>query len=475
MVRRLSTQAGDSGRRWTGPAAASLVLLAAVSWWGCGAEGTEAPPPPLPEESSCQPMSDTLSELFKMLRHPTAPLSGLREVVVEISRIGEEECERRRMVRPDAACEHPVGAILDAVVRGFLTFSRDPDEVPGTRCLEIAPATGENRMCTIRRALDFGVRDAAVSVLFDRLNPLMARLLGWISNDGPGADGSTHWEPVMVLQRAAANPGLCNPAHLIDAIDSLVTYWRPDESCRELADGDSCRSLAALSLLRELVSDPALQEFLKLFEAEDGSGRVAFQRVAALLMQRMADMPNDERYFDSVDRLASDLLYPFLDSDPERYGSLKSKLEDSLAIARSFLDPSRDQPILKEFKGIMACLSEVDREDRHLVGAAYDLLLRPVNGSPPVDLVELVTLLEEIVRLDTRRNGVLLGAVQTMLRGTRADEQGTEAMRRLLVEILTRRHAQLVFPPLRLMVERGVLSELVILVDELLYGCRDAG
>lgn len=452
--------------------ALSGAVALAVVLSRCGASGLEAPPPPVLDEGTCQPMAETLSGLFEAMRQPTRPLAGLREVVVEISRLGEEECEFRRS--RGLPCHHPVGAVLDAVVRGFVAFARDPDEAPDARCLELAPVEGENRLCSLRRALDFGVRDAAAADLIERLTPLMARLVGWITNEGPGADGKTHWGPVAVLQEAAANPGLCNPEHLIDALDSLVTYWRPDATCADRVDGDDCRALHALGLLRELVSDPALQDFLKLFATDDGSGRVAFQRVGALLLQRLADMPNDARYFDAIDRIASDLLFPFLDNDPAKYGDLKSKLVDSLEIARAFLDPARDRAVLVPFKGVMGCFATVD--DQHeLVGAAYDLLLQPSQSGPPVDLVEMATLLEEIVRLDTRRHGVLLGAVQTLLRGTRADEQGTESLRLLMVELLTPDNARRVFPPLRLLIERGVFTEFVLLVDDLLYGCRDDG
>lgn len=471
MIRPPSSPGTDRRRTPTVAVAVATVTVLSLSLVRCGADGMEAPPPPILDEGTCQPMAETLSGFFEVLRRPTAPLSGLRDVVVEISRMGEEDCERLR--ERGLPCQHPVGAVLDAVVRGFVTFSRDPDEGFGTRCLELAPAEGENRLCSLRRALDFGVRDAAASELFDDLLPLMARLIGWISNEGPGANGKTHWEPISVLQEAAANPGLCNPEHLFDSIDSLVTYWRPDATCSASADGDACRSLAALGLLRELVSDPALQDFLKLFATEDGSGRLAFQRVGGLLLSRLSEMPNDARYFDAIDRIANDLLFPFLDNDPAKYGELKGKLVDSLDIARAFLAPHRDGAVLVPFKGVMGCLERVD-DDREIIGAAYDLLLKPAEGGPPVDLVEMATLLEEIVRLDSQRHGVLLGAVQTMLRGTRADEQGTEALRKLMVELLTPANARRVFPPLRILIERGVLTEMVLLVDDLLYGCRDA-
>lgn len=459
-------------RGWLSAPRRALWLVLGLALSACGATGIEAPPPPELDEGSCQPMDETLSELFGLLHSPATPLSPLREVVVEISSLADEECERRGA--QGAACYHPVGAILDAVVSGIVTFSRDPDEGLGTRCLELAPSQGENRLCSLRRALDLAIRDAAAEEILGRLNPMVAELLGWVMNEGPGADGKTHYEVLGVVQQITASPGICQPTQLFDLIDALLDWWRPDASCQAHVDGENCRALGLLGLLRSLVSDAALQEFLELFESEDGSGRVAFLRVAGLLMARMAEMPENGQYFDAIDRIANELLFPFLNRE-ERYGPLKEKIAASMDVAREFLDPSRDRAVLRQFKGVVSCFNTVDHEEMLVVGALYDLLIQPSGSTGTIDLVKVVTVFEDLVRHDSQRNGVLLGAIQTMVRGTRDDEQGTEAMRRLLVEILSEKSARRVMPPLRLMIERGVLSELILLVDDLLYGCRGGG
>jgi hypothetical protein len=445
---------------------ASLLLGLAVA--RCGAENVSAPdldPKDRPQPSTCKSVQEYMPEFFKLLREPNTPLAGLREVVTKLS-TGE------------AAGGNPIAALLDGIVRGLTAFTHDPPENDDGQCLtnppplllcavEAAAGTAcENRTCAVRRALDFGVKQESAKAALDALQPVLGKVLGYIANKGPGSDGKEHYEGIDVLHRTATEESLCSPANLIDVLDGAVVYFRANAAC-----GKACAGYKALGAIKALVNDPALQSFLQTYEdaEQTASGRSAFQKLAKVLGGSLAAMPEDERYFNDIQGLV-DQIESFLDKNPDKYGQLKSELDDAVAVVKGFLDPQRAGAVLRPLKGVVNCVNKVDA-DGELVGVFYDLLSKPGDASGQgLDLKEVVTAVDRLAQLD--ENGVLFGAIHTVLVSTRHDEASMDALRQFLQQVLTVDNAKATMPALQAMVDKGVLNEILTLLDNLLYGCK---
>lgn len=450
------------------------IVVGGVVIASCGAVGTPAPPDPPEQESTCRSLEVSMPNFFRLLRDPAAPLFGLEHVVGKLAS-GD----------PADVSANPIASMLKNTATGLRRFTRDPDETPDARCLtlndletsapeplplcEVEAAPGEaceNRMCVVRRALSLGLRDEAAKASLDALKPVLGKVLGYISNTGPGADGREHYEALEVLHRTAVNESLCAPKNLVDVADGIIVFFRNSPSC-----GADCVGVRAVESMQALVADPALKELLAGYESaeSDGKGKGAFQALGRVLGQSMENMPENERYFDSVQGVV-DLLYRYMDTDKAKYGAVRGHVEEVVAVARELLNPERPGAILKPLKAVMRCVNRVDSEQT-LVGAAYDLLSRSgEDGGHGLDVEELVTTVADLVRLD--EHGVLAGALHALLATLSQDEQALEAVRQFLVQVQTVENARLAFPALQRMVQEGVVEELLGLADELLYGCR---
>src|SRR5690606_23257202 len=106
--------------------------------------------------------------------------------------------------------------------------------------------------------------------------------------------------------------------------------------------GADCVGIRAVESMQALVADPALQELLLGYEnaESDGKGRGAFQALGRVLGQSLENMPENERYFDSVQGVV-DLLYRYMDTDKAKYGAVRGHVEEVVAVARALLDPDR--------------------------------------------------------------------------------------------------------------------------------------
>jgi hypothetical protein len=456
-----------------------ILLLISAGLLQCSAEGIPAPVPRVEEPAACGSLEERMPEFFRMLRDPTQPLAGLRTVV-----------EALAADDPGALKGNLVGRVLKHAVVGLKEFTDDPGEIDPNRptsCLTVPPPHAplcrieapagevcESRLCAIRRALDFGLRDAAAKPAIDALRPVLVKLLRYIA----GSDGTAHLEGVRVLNASSRAEALCSPANLVELIDHVFLYFRADPECFAAR---SCVSFKALAALRSLLSDPTFDDFLKSFESAQsgGKGRAGFQQLGAVLLNAIANTPEDEHYFDQIQTVA-DTVLGFL-SEP-KWDGLRPKVETAVALLRGLLDPDRPYALLRTTKAVAACLASpaVD-PNMDLVGAIYDLVARP-DGAPGggVDLLELVGALEGITNSDP--NGVLVGALHTVLRTLRDDEEALEAVRLLLIETLTDENARLLLPSLVKMVElrpstpggvpdHSVLDELISLVDSVVYGC----
>lgn len=450
------------------------TLATAVVSSGCGAEGTPAPPDPPEPDLVCRPLEESLPAFFRLLREPGSPLAGLQHVVRSLAS-GD----------PTDLSKNPVAAILSNSARGLRLFTKDPPESASFACesleqlasstssraplCSVEAASGEaceNRMCALRRALALGLHDAAAADALERLEPILAKTIGYMSNSGRGADGREHYEVVEVLHRTAVNAGRCSPKNLVDVIDGTVVFFRNDPSC-----GEACQGVRLLDAIEKLIGDPALQNLLSGYEnAEaDGSGRKSWAALARFLGQQIEDMPDDENYFRAIQTVV-DLLYTFMDKDPATYGHLRAQVEIIVAGLRELLNPNRPNAILIPFKSVMRCINQVDTEQA-LVSAVYDLLSREGDEGEGLDVLELVSAVGDVVRLD--RNGVLAGALHAVLKTLSDDDDALEGVRRFLEQAQTTENARLVFPVLQKMIEQGVIKEFLGLADELLYGCRE--
>lgn len=446
----------------------------ALSLWlaGCGAVGTPSNPEPPEPELQCRSLEESLPNFLRLLRDPASPLSGLKFVVTQLNS-GD----------PTDVAENPIASMLKYSVLGLSQFTKDQPENGNNQCFTLAeyekraasvlPLCGvearlgeacENRMCVVRRALTLGLQKDGAKSSLDVLEPVLGKVLGYMSNTGPGADGKEHYEVIEVLHRTAVNESLCEPKNLVDVVDGIVVYFRNSASC-----GKSCPGLLAAEALEKLVRDPELQALLNTFESaeSDGSGREAFQALGRVLGPALASMPEDDSYFQPIQRVIN-LLYSFMDGKP-RYDRVRGLIEEVVVVLKGLLDPNRPGAILKPFKAVMNCVNRLD-EEQALVGAAYDLLSRSGDDGQGLDVDELVTTLADMVRLDA--NGVFFTALHSVLATLSQDEPALEAVRQFLVQVQTVENARLALPAVQKMVQQGVVEEILSLLNELLYGCK---
>jgi hypothetical protein len=460
-------------RRLRAAGVLAASLLAALSLVRCGADHLDAPARPDLDApgSQCRSLEVYMPAFFELLRAPEDPLRPLRLLVADLS-----GATRAREV-------DPIAALLQTVFSSLRQFARDPFET-ALGCWPVTPESPlpdwpmcgrhlsrdvecESRLCAFGRALDFLVRDRAANDAIEALRPVLVTLLGYVSNTQPGGDGREHYEVIEVFNRTSTNEALCSPRNLIVLLDGIVTYFRPNAACSR---DRSCVGLEALDVIVDLVRDPALDQFLTRFEAdqESGRGRAAIQVLGRVVFDALANLSEDRTFFDPVETLLRQLLYPFLDRDPETYGGLREKLDRGVVVLKGLLDPEREGAILRELKAVVHCLNQSD-PDGLVVGTLYDLLSRP-SGQGGLDLEELVASFSDLVELD--RSGVLLGALHAILSTARDDDKAMETVRVLLARVLTVENSRRVVPVLKTMLDRGVLDELIVAADNIIFGCR---
>jgi len=459
-----------SDRRWwlDRVAPSALGLVAGLLCARCGADHVNAPPAPAPVvKVMCPSPQTTMPVFFQLLQDPSQPLEGFREVVVALA-------------AGQSVTGNPLGNLLQDVSRGLVSFANDPDESSAGRCLSLPPnlplcdvdtpaAPCENRLCDLRRALDFGVRDQAATPALQDLTPLIGDVLGYMSNSGAAATGTTHYELIDVFHRSSENEALCSPANLIEVIDGIILYARQSVSCQP---EDSCPGgIQALAELKALLADPEIQSFLHTYiqTGATGQGRAAFQALGQFVENDFANMPNDSHYFDGLQTLVND-IDSFLENDP-KYANLETEINNLAALGQDFLNPARPNAIAVQLKAVVYCISVIDTTGE-LTGAIYDLLTLPASSTTGLNLVQLVGDIQAVAVLDV--NGVLMSALHSVLHSLFDNPMDTEDLRVFLVQVLTVDNASIIIPPLITMINDGVVQELVTLIDDLLYGCQGA-
>ncbi len=451
-------------KAWRAVQALAASATLAVVLPTCGASGTPAPDldaSQKPQPSQCQPLRQMMPHFFAMLDDPTQPLAGLKAVVL-------------RLTAGDTTGDDVVSRLMSSAVRGLKAFTADPPESQDARCLPEAPqaplctldaAPGqacENRMCALRRALDFGIRDEAGKTALDDLQPILVKVLGYIANEGPGADGKTHYEVIDVFHRTSSADleGICAPENLLQVLDDVVTFFRPSPAC-----GDACPGPKALAAIQALVDDPALQPFLNDFQSQgtDGQGRQAWQNLFRGMSAGLESIDDQ-----TIENMVG-LLDKFLDSNPGKYGSIESELNEVEKSVLALFD-ANGGAILPPLRQVIVCLDHVDLQNEDIVGAVYDLLSE--RGGPAgngLDLRDLVDAVNQILSLDSK--GVLFGALHAVLESTERDAEARDDVRQALSDLLTDQNAHDAIPTIQAMLQQGVFDEVVRVLDNLLYGC----
>jgi len=468
--------AGADRKGRTARTGASLLcgLAAGLLLARCGAEGIAAPDSTGALESSdafCRSLQDYMPRFYATLR--AGELRGLAQVVTDLD----------ARARGGA---NPLGALVQTALRTLKMFASDPYEAPPDRCVPYnnpsrAPPEPEsaNRMCAVRRALDFAVRDEAARQAFDALTPVLVKVLGYVTNESEGKVGAEHYEALDVLHRMSLNEAQCPPRNLVEVLDGLATYFGagPDCAAPPAGQGEECHAYKLLATLRAILSDKAVEDFLETFQSSVGGsqGRDAVRTLVKVLSGGIVAMPENEHYFDQMQSSLDDLVYRFLESQarshPDKgYDRLEEDVKTLVAVLKDFLDPSRKGAVLHPLKGVVACILEVD-SGGEVAGALYDLLSRQGGqGGGGLDLLELVDAVSGVAHADPR--GVLSGAAHVVLRETARDEVAMEAFRVLFQQTLDATNVRLLAPALKAIVERQVVTELVEVLDNLLYGCR---
>ena len=448
----------------------------------CGGQGSSAPEPDAPPANACSDVRLVMPGFFKLLDDPSKPLDGLRQAV---KALGAPICPAppRACTEGDTCpvgdcgadgfcpCEHPTSPLADLLVitfKGLNAIAADkvePGAAPGARCVstvlaaQLAPGQ-INRMCEVRRMLDVLLQQNGGQTLLNDPNvqTVVVSLLQYLQGKPPTSlDGVPHYDLFTTLGRMAQNEGICSPRDAYDTIDKVLLYYTPSKAA------------ADLGALQALLADPTTKDLLKgLSTGGSAQGRASIITLAHTLITSLTGASNGAAATASIDRLLSDVVYPYIDNHYP--ASFKAKVKAAVAAIEAPLADATG--IFPPLQSLLRCVNDpIIDHNGELIGALYDLIsLQLPDGKPGVDLATLIGAVRTLVTLD--QTGQVARSLRLIIEGARNDDAATLAVRKLLAQALTPEIGKLLLPPLDALVQHQVLGEVLTLLDDLLYSCK---
>ncbi|MBI5547078.1 MAG: hypothetical protein HY901_24625 [Deltaproteobacteria bacterium] len=451
----------------------AVTVTFLVTWLAsCGAQDREGPPP-APKPQRCRSLDALAPALMDSLKGGQS--EKLREVI-----------ERERLFDDKAdGSPSPVKTLLRVSIATLSSMAADPPELgaaEGQLCNEANPPASRdsNRMCEARRILRVFVREGRGIEALQLLDPLVARVLGYLVG---ASGGEPHYEVAAVLATSCTKP-YCRTEDTLDMAVGILSFLEPTvEQPR--------RTFEVLQALTELVQDPAMGSLSKSVREQMGEdGFVAF---ANLLRDNLMELPDDpegfeRKYHMDIEVRINDLLTRTLGITREGFPELRAKLDKALGahegdevllphgsqrpVLMDLLDPARPEPVLVPLQKQLDCLRKTD-----LSSALPHLLYALSFGEAALKLSEILASVTRLAELDERVS--LLTFFKRTLVMIRLDEEGTSAARELCSRALDTglpaegglSNAELVMPVLADMFAGGVLGEVVCVIDSLLFGC----
>ena len=463
----------------------------------CGGAGDSAAEATGALPAVCRDGHQVMPVFFALLDDKTRPLAGLRAAVAALGAgtclddpkhrqctvgDGDHPCEfgdcrvdtanPSRGICPCVNQTNPLGDLLVVTFRGLAAIAdpkkpAEPHAVAPGRCAppqfvsDLTDAT-RNELCEFRRTLDFLVAQNGGGKLFDdpAVTATLIALLDYVQGKGYSTD---HYDLFTTLGKMAANPGICAPHDVYDLLDWGLLYLTPAHASKLVGD------------LKTLLADPTTKVFLgNISTGGSAQGRAAVITIANSLLPGLIAAKNGENALKAVDDLAQQLVFSSASYTAAFKAKVKAVLDDIHAMLCGGLAACGgvDTHIFPDVQLLLKCMSspQVD-PDGALVGAIYDLIsLKPLAGGPGVDLPTLLGAIQAVAELDT--TGQVVRMLRFIIVSAEGNEPATEAVRGLLAEALTPEVGKNLVPALSVLVEKKVVSEVLALLQDILYTCK---
>lgn len=456
----------------------AAALLASVAAAGllaaCGAQNKEGPRP-APKPEKCQSLDALAPALMDTLK---GGQSEKLKRVIERERLFEDQ--------PDGS-PSPIITLLKVSMTTLRSMASDPPEPgapAGQLCNEAKPppSRDSNRMCEARRILEIFVHEGKGNDLLVLLDPLLARVLGYIA--GAGLE-PPHLEVATVFA-ASCSKAYCKTEDLLDTLTSMLSFLEPTVT-------DPKRPVRILGLLSDLLNDAEMESLRTALNSQMGEEQmVAFGNI---LLDNVMALPTDPatftaKYHRDLEIKINDLLTGTLGLTRQKAPSLRALLDQIVGphevgdldkphvdagaapLMMEMLDPRRANPLLPPLQGELACLRKNDPNS-----AMLRMMHALFYKGDTLGLGKILDALVGLAELDERVS--ILTFVKRTVVMIRQDEAGTTAMRRLCAKALDTStpatggpsNAALMTTVAEDLFSGGAVGEIVCVADSLLYGC----
>jgi hypothetical protein len=459
----------------------------------CGGQGDPAPPEPSPAlPSACQPRA-VMPQFFALIDGKDPSLAGLREAVADLGRpiclepknracTGDGDCAVGRCSAGLCPCVtqySPLTDVLGVTLRAMATIATDKPEPgaplePKPGCLTAAqakdlPVAKRNRMCELRRTLDVLLQQNGGSNIVNdpSVKKVLISLLDYVQGK---TDGKEHYDLLAPVGRmAGAHTAECDPAALWTLLDNLLGYLTP------------ATATAQLGAVQALLKDLYTKQFLTMLSG--GGGAQGRDSVIVLAHALSPSITAAAHGSDALAAVKNQLLDPFVYNSTSAPQAFKDEVKAVMDGAGAMLaDPTGIFPPLQK---VLACAASkpvrcIDaaactNHDDELIGALYDILSRREDQGG-VDLATLVGALKTLTTLDqTGQTGRTLRLVVQGIEGSpdpNDPHEARDAIAALAADALTADEGQKLLPALSVLIEKQVVTELLSLLQDLLYTCK---
>ena len=448
----------------------------------CGGQGSDAPEPDALKANACTDIRLVMPGFFKLLDDPTRPLASLREAV---KTLGTPVClNPRRACTPSDQCAigdcgadnfcpctesySPLADLLQITFKGLAVVAKqnkdhpEPGAIAPSTCVSATaaaslPADKISKLCEVRRMLDALLQQNGGQRLLDDPNVLRVTvsLLQYIEGK---KDGKPHYDLFTTLGRMAQNPGICPPTEAYGLLDKALAFYTP------------AKAAADIGAIQDLLADPLTKQFLTgLSTGNTAQGRQSTIVLAHDLLGAITSAQSGAAATQQIDNLLKKIVYPYLEQRfPQAY---VTKVKTAVNAIIGDAGPLSAQAGIFPFaQRLLLCANNpVIDKDGEIIGALYDLIsLQDTNGG--IDLATLVGAIKTLTTLDS--TGQVGRSLRVIIQSARDDDDATEAIRKLLAQVLTPEIGSKLLPPIDVLVQSKVLGEVVNLLDDLLYSCR---
>lgn len=288
-----------------------------------------------------------------------------------------------------------------------------------------------------------------------RLTPHILELVSYVDGSGVHVDAA-NFAPVDTLHQALTR---CDPLPPIQALAQLL------EMRVTRTDGQVVPWLdETFDALLRVAEDPLFTDLLATLQISDAGdpgrvvvGRDAFQFLARLLVRNVASPDFDLAY---TRTLINDVLLQQLPEGED----VRVHLNELLDLLQMAVDPAAE--IFPAMQELIVCIEAVDDDDA-FAGLVYDYLSTPA--------LDLSALLHDLDRMGSDPTGEALRITLVDLdRVLRADPRLARDSVQVLARFLSPELSRQALPSLLALRGRGVVTDLLTVLQQVVNACREA-